>query len=105
MVALMMWMTPNTPNLIPLSITIYSMMTPITAIFRVNSAFAQFSDEHNSMSLLPAKIVYIFSNLLVLTVCMYKVAKFGLLPTTRADWITFHPVRTTEDFSSGGEQF
>jgi hypothetical protein len=50
MYAFMLYMTPNTPSLVPLSITIYTIFTPLRAIFTVNSG-------HWFTSILSSKII------------------------------------------------
>jgi hypothetical protein len=94
MFAFMLYMTPNTPSLVPLSITIYTIFSPLRAIFTVNSIFSSFSDDKNSMQLLLPKLVFVTLNLLVIALALWKIWKFGLLPMTAADWILHFPVNS-----------
>lgn len=56
------------------------------------SAFAHFEDEKKRYSLLPQKIVYILVQLAALGIGIYKLGKYGLLPTTMADWLPWYIV-------------
>src|SRR5690606_26414660 len=99
------WMTPNQPNLIPLSITLFSLFTPLQAIFNIQKsmedtsnfisyiylhsiiAFASFEDKKEGHNIILPKILYVLLNLLSVLIVVWKLGKFGLLPTTQADWL------------------
>jgi hypothetical protein len=55
-------------------------------------AFAPFEDDKKQYSLLPQKLLYILIQLGAIGIGVYKLGKYGLLPTTVADWLPWYIV-------------
>lgn len=120
MLGLMAWLVPHQASLISLSIVLVTFMGPFKAIANVNagmwkfnqsppryklqtrdfeflffwfSAFAGLADENGSTSyLFNYKLMYVFFNLIGCCIGLWKLSKFGLLPITQADWISWYSV-------------
>eukprot|EP01121_Diplochlamys_sp_Union-15-3_P022665 TRINITY_DN9726_c0_g1_i1.p1 TRINITY_DN9726_c0_g1~~TRINITY_DN9726_c0_g1_i1.p1 ORF type:complete len:180 (+),score=26.11 TRINITY_DN9726_c0_g1_i1:87-626(+) len=103
MVGLMMWMTPNTLNIFSISIAMFALWNPIKAILSTNQAFASFGSR--TFDLLGQKLLYVLINLVALSLGVWKLSKFGLIPTTPADFISWYGVKQPVEYTGGGEVF
>ena len=83
------------PSSMSIQVCISSIISPFYTRRRPNSrflAFAPFEDDKKRYSLLAQKIVYIIIQFAALLIGAYKLAKYGLLPTTAADWLPWYHV-------------
>merc|ERR1712137_640687 len=97
MTAFMLWLSGSAVNIFSISITVYSMINPIKAIFSVSSGFKRF--EEPQTSLLAHKLVFILLQLAAFSIAMYKAYYLGILPST-ADWSSYLAVKQAEEISS-----
>ena len=79
--AFMMYMSGSTLNIFSISITSMAILTPLTSLFTIDSAFASLELDTNM-----PKLVYAACNLAWLALGLYKMSSMRLLPTTSADW-------------------
>uniref|UniRef100_A0A7S4HY57 ER membrane protein complex subunit 4 n=1 Tax=Vannella robusta TaxID=1487602 RepID=A0A7S4HY57_9EUKA len=98
MTMFMLWLSGSSVNIFSISITMYSLINPIKAIFNVSSGFKRF--EEPNTSLLAQKFVYIFFQLVGFSIALYKAYYLGLLPSA-ADWSSYLTVKQAEEITSG----
>jgi len=65
-----------------INVTTMAIISPLTAIFTLDTTFRQFGDVDLQMP----KLIYLALNLAFLGVGLYKMSSMRLLPTTSADW-------------------
>ncbi|OCK76109.1 hypothetical protein K432DRAFT_336304 [Lepidopterella palustris CBS 459.81] len=92
--AIGMYMTGSTLQIFSIFMVFTLFKTPITAILSLQRTFAPFTTPGTSTRLLPAKLVFVVMNLLMLGLGLWKVNQMGLLPTTRSDWLAWESERT-----------
>lgn len=66
---------------------------PVQAVFQIQQTFQRFETEGTRDRILLAKIAYVFCNMMLLALGIWKVNGMGLLPTTRSDWLLWEPMR------------
>jgi len=101
MVLIMIWMSPNTPNIFSISIMVFALWNPLKAILTTNAAFAGFEGIRTT-DLLAPKALYVLINLGSCAIAVWKVSKFGLIPTTPGDYIAWYGVKQASEFAGGG---
>lgn len=79
--AFMMYMSGSTLNIFSISITSMAILTPLTSLFTIDSAFANLELDTQT-----PKLIYAACNLAWLALGLYKMSSMRLLPTTSADW-------------------
>lgn len=88
MTLIMSYMTGNSVQIIPLTMTLMLLINPIKAIFtETNRIFKNLQNERISSDILVSKAVYVLCQLLNLSVGVYKIYKMGLIPNREIDWI------------------
>ncbi|KAF2662571.1 transmembrane protein 85 [Lophiostoma macrostomum CBS 122681] len=92
--AIGMYMTGNTLQIFSIFMVFTLFKTPILAVIALQRTFAPFETPGTSGRLLGVKAVYILTNLLALSLGIWKVNQMGLLPTTRSDWLAWEGERT-----------
>ena len=96
----MMWMSGNQVNIFSMIITILALWNPLQAIFSINSVFAPLmsSKGETPISLTLPKLCYLFLNIILVGIALYKCQSLGLLPTP-ADWASSLSVSLPAEFS------
>lgn len=85
--AVMGYMTGNSLQIIPISMTFMMLLSPLKAIFtETNRTFDNLDLEDKSYLLL-VKVVFIVCQLLNMSIGVYKLYKMGLIPHASADWL------------------
>lgn len=92
--AIGMYMTGSTLQIFSIFMVFTLFKTPLTAIATLGRTFAPYTTPGTATRLLPAKLVFVVMNLLMLGLGLWKVNQMGLLPTTRSDWLAWEAERT-----------
>lgn len=79
---LLVCFTGSQLNMFSINVTTMAIISPLTAIFTLDTTFRQFGDVDLQMP----KLIYLALNLAFLGVGLYKMSSMRLLPTTSADW-------------------
>lgn len=86
----MSYMTGNSLQIIPMSMTLMLLWNPIKAIFNdTNISFSKLETKSNRGQITLAKLVFILFQVLNMGVGVYKLYKMGLIPHTEADWLAW----------------
>ncbi|GAB7354254.1 hypothetical protein MBLNU459_g4787t1 [Dothideomycetes sp. NU459] len=91
--AIGMYMTGNSLQIFSIMMVFMLFKTPIQAVLNINNVFSRFESEGTRQRLLMVKLVYVATNLLALSLGIWKVNGMGLLPTTRSDWLAWETAR------------
>ncbi|ORZ02426.1 hypothetical protein BCR43DRAFT_481532 [Syncephalastrum racemosum] len=86
--AIMIYMSGNGVQIFSVMITGMLFFQPIKAIMSLNQTFSRFETKDSTELLMP-KFVFLFLQLVVMMLGVYKVNAMGLLPTTTSDWLAF----------------
>lgn len=78
--AIGMYMTGNSLQIFSIMMVFMLFKTPIQAILNINNVFIRFESEGTKQRLLGVKLVYVATNLLALSLGIWKVNGMGLLP-------------------------
>ncbi|KAI3406492.2 hypothetical protein KGF56_000624 [Candida oxycetoniae] len=85
----MSYMTGNSLQIIPMTMTMMLLWNPIKAIFNdTNIMFSKLKTRTNQTEITIAKVVFVLCQLLNMGVGVYKLYKMGLLPHSEADWLS-----------------
>ena len=87
-------MTGNSLQIFSIFMVFTLFKTPIMAALAIQKTFAPFETPTTATRLIPVKIVYLLTNMLMLGLGIWKVNAMGLLPTTRSDWLAWEAERT-----------
>ncbi|KAI5959734.1 uncharacterized protein KGF55_004966 [Candida pseudojiufengensis] len=88
--AFMSYMTGNSLQMIPVTMTLMLLWNPIKSIFNdTNPLFSKLKSNDNFKEILIAKCVFILLQLLNMSIGVYKLYKMGLIPHTEADWLAW----------------
>lgn len=82
MQAFMLYMSGSQLNMFSINVTTMAILSPLSAIFAIDTAFRPFHD----VDLQIPKLIYLALNLLFLGIGLYKMSSMRLLPTTSADF-------------------
>jgi len=82
MQSFMMWMSGSQLNMFSINVTTMAILSPLSAIFSMDTVFRPFGDADLQMP----KLIYLALNLAFLGVGLYKMSSMRLLPTTSADF-------------------
>lgn len=73
---------------------------PLKAIVSVNSAFQGLESEKTKQDILLAKLTYVFLQLVVVAIGVYKLNSMGLIPNRKGDWLSWEiPTHVSNDSS------
>ncbi|KAK6454209.1 uncharacterized protein RJT20DRAFT_56984 [Scheffersomyces xylosifermentans] len=96
--AIMSYMTGNSLQIIPMTMTLMLLWNPIKAIFNeTNPMFKNLVTKKNSQDILFAKLGFIVFQLLNMLIGVYKLYTMGLIPNTEADWLAWKELRSFEE--------
>ncbi|KAI5957021.1 hypothetical protein KGF57_003395 [Candida theae] len=88
--AFMSYMTGNSLQIIPVTMTIMLLWNPIKSIFNdLNPTFSKLKTEDNQSIILFAKLGFIFFQLMSMSIGIYKLYTMGLIPHSEADWLAW----------------
>ncbi|GAV03250.1 hypothetical protein RvY_13702 [Ramazzottius varieornatus] len=93
-----MWMSGNAISLFPIMMLVMMFWKPVQAIIGAQSTFKQISGKWAPIQ----KLVYLFGNVVALSVALYKCHSMGLLPTEPSDWLSFEKPLERTEFLAGG---
>ncbi|VDK38875.1 unnamed protein product [Dibothriocephalus latus] len=82
---LIMWMTGNSISIFPIMMVIMMFMRPIQAILSMQATFKLIEGSQAPIQC----FAYLFGNLVMLALAVYKCHNMGLLPTYASDWLSF----------------
>ncbi|KAI8618102.1 hypothetical protein BC830DRAFT_1110275, partial [Chytriomyces sp. MP71] len=112
----MLYMSGNSVQIYSIMVTVMLFQNALRGIFSTEQAFARFettdttadttsSDKKaskSSQSLLLPKVVYVFAQLVLMGLGLYKCHSMGLLPTSHSDWLSFLEPKRVVEFSTHG---
>jgi hypothetical protein len=93
-----MWMAGNTVSLFPMMMVGMMFFRPVQTLIGYKEAFKTLVGDQAIFQ----KAVFIFGNLVVVAMAVYKINSMGLLPTYQSDWLEFQEPREILEFSGGG---
>jgi len=96
----MMYMSGSSISIFPIMIIGMMIFRPIKAVMAFKETFKVL--DHDSNSTILQKIVWLFGNLLGISVALWKCHSMGLLPTSPSDWLAFKEHRQRVEFVIGG---
>lgn len=83
----MLYMSGSQLNVFSISITSMAILSPLTAMFQLDSTFAGLqSASAGTVDLQLPKLIFLALNFAWLCIGLYKMSSMRLLPTTSADW-------------------
>ncbi|KAK6464338.1 hypothetical protein DFJ63DRAFT_68442 [Scheffersomyces coipomensis] len=96
--AIMSYMTGNSLQIIPVTMTLMLLWNPLKAIFNeTNSHFVNLTTKKNESTILLAKLVFVLFQVLNMTIGVYKLYKMGLIPHSEADWIAWKELKDIKE--------
>ncbi|KAK6205278.1 uncharacterized protein RJT21DRAFT_14596 [Scheffersomyces amazonensis] len=96
--AIMSYMTGNSLQIIPVTMTLMLLWNPLKAIFNeTNPNFINLTTKKNGTTILLAKAVFILFQILNMSIGIYKLYKMGLIPHTEADWIAWKEIKDIKE--------
>ncbi|KAJ3409087.1 Transcriptional adapter ada2 [Chytriomyces hyalinus] len=106
----MLYMSGNSVQIYSIMVTVMLFQNAVRGIASTQLAFARFETEskeeagpkHTNSLLLP-KIVYVFAQVVLIGLGLYKCHAMGLLPTSHSDWLSFLQAKTVAEYSSHDE--
>ncbi|VDD79740.1 unnamed protein product [Mesocestoides corti] len=93
-----MWMTGNSISIFPIMMVIMMFMRPLQALFSMQTTIQMIEGEQAPVQCL----VYVFGNLVMVALAVYKCNNMGLLPTYASDWLSFIEPTQRAEWSAGG---
>lgn len=88
--AFMSYMTGNSLQIIPVTMTMMLLWNPIKSIFNdLNPTFLKLKTDDNQLLILLAKLGFIFFQLMNMSIGVYKLYTMGLIPHLEADWLAW----------------
>lgn len=85
----MSYMSGNSLQLIPITMTLMLFTGPLKAVFSVNNAFQGLESEKTKQDILLAKLTFVFLQVVVMAIGVYKLNSMGLIPNRRGDWLSW----------------
>ena len=96
--AFMSYMTGNSLQIIPVTMTMMLLWNPIKSIFNdLNPTFLKLKTDDNLLLILFAKLGFIFFQLINMSIGVYKLYTMGLIPHLEADWLAWLEVKPSLD--------
>ncbi|KAF8517046.1 hypothetical protein BU17DRAFT_76508 [Hysterangium stoloniferum] len=93
MQAFMLYMSGGGVQIFSMGIVVVLLSSPFKALAAINTTFAPFapkgSNAHALSTLLLQKSAFLFCNMLLVALGVWKCKSMGLLPTGTADWLVF----------------
>lgn len=90
---IMSYMTGNSLQIIPMTMTLMLLWNPLKAIiFETNPAFKGLQSKNITTEIFVAKLLFILCQLANMAVGVYKLYKMGLIPNTEADWLAWNEI-------------
>lgn len=90
---IMSYMTGNSLQIIPVTMTLMLLWNPIKAIFNdTNTTFKNLITKENESQILLAKLVFVICQLGSMSVGVYKLYNMGLIPHSEADWLAWKEI-------------
>lgn len=98
---IMSYMSGNSLQIIPMTMTLMLLWNPLKAIFNdTNSIFKDLQTKQNGSQINMLKLVYILCQLLNMAIGIYKLYVMGLIPHADADWLAWRqPLNLKEKLS------
>lgn len=95
---IMSYMTGNSLQLIPIMMTLMLLWTPLAAIFtQTGAGFRPYTTEKNKAEVILPKVTYVFCNLVIILIGLWKLDRMGIIPYHEADWLDWKfPAMKTE---------
>ncbi|XP_003385718.1 PREDICTED: ER membrane protein complex subunit 4-like [Amphimedon queenslandica] len=93
-----MWMAGNTVSLFPIMMVGMMFFRPVQTLLSCKEAFKNLVGDQAIFQ----KAVYVFGNLAVIALAVYKFHSMGLLPTYQSDWLEFQEPQKILEISGGG---
>lgn len=98
---IMGYMTGNSLQIIPMTMTLMLLWNPLKAIVLDTSrTFKSVQTDTNASQITLSKIVFVICQLLNLSIGVYKLYKMGLIPHTESDWLAWKLVVNYREFLS-----
>jgi hypothetical protein len=85
----MSYMSGNSLQMIPISMTLMLFTNAITAIIGINKAFTGLESDRISNDLAMAKSTFLFFQMVTIGIGIYKLNSMGLIPNKTGDWLAF----------------
>ncbi|CDR45364.1 CYFA0S18e00188g1_1 [Cyberlindnera fabianii] len=85
----MSYMSGNSLQIIPITMTLMLFSNAFSAIIAVNTAFTGLESEKTSNDLKLAKLTYLFFQLCVIGIGVWKLNNMGLIPNRTGDWLSW----------------
>lgn len=90
---IMSYMTGNSLQIIPLTMTLMLLWNPLKAIFgQTNLLFTDLQTKDNGQQIFMLKLVFIACQLANMAIGVYKLYVMGLIPHADADWLGWRDV-------------
>lgn len=98
---IMSYMTGNSLQIIPITMTLMLFWNPLKAIFTdTNAAFRDLKTEDNGPDILLTKILFVTCQLLNMGVGIWKLYNMGLIPNKEADWLAWKEIAHFKEYIS-----
>lgn len=87
---IMSYMTGNSLQIIPMSMTLMLLWNPLKAIFyETPVVFKDLTNDDNAARINLCKLAFVLCQFLNMAIGVYKLYKMGLIPHTDADWLAW----------------
>jgi hypothetical protein len=86
---LMSYMSGSSLQIIPISMTLMLFTSTFKAILSVNTSFKRLDTTDNHNDVLMAKLAYLFLQMVIIGIGVFKLNSMGLIPTTKGDWLSW----------------
>lgn len=86
---IMSYMSGNSLQLMSMMMTLTLFTGPLKAIFSIGTTFQGLETEKTKQDVLLAKATFIFLQLVVIAIGVYKLNSMGLIPNRRGDWLSW----------------
>ncbi len=95
--AFMAYMTGNSLQIIPITMTLMLFTNPLKQIAQIPTLFKKFETPQNSSEIFSAKLIFLLCQIGSMLVGVWRLQNMGLLPTTRSDWVAWeNPVEVCD---------
>jgi ER membrane protein complex subunit 4 len=101
MTAIMMYMSGNSLQIFSIMMVFMAFKNPIIGIMALNSAFERFETPENRGQLFQVKMAYIGTQIMALSLGIWKVNSMGLLPYVFASFSHWADISDDEGFGHG----
>jgi hypothetical protein len=85
----MSYMSGSSLQVIPISMTLMLFSSTFKAIMGVNASFRGLDTIDNHNDVLMAKLAYLFLQMVIIGIGIFKLNSMGLIPTTKGDWLSW----------------